>query len=1140
MELNHGGAVVREEYQEIRSVFNNRDHSGISAVIFDPLEELVWTGNQSGYLASYFGPELQKYTSFKVHHEEIRHVTANDHGILSLSCNELCFSSRPGLRVFRLSGTDLSDLQCMLQGDETHLWVAGHQNLMLEVDLKKGLVSNKTEVEPGTVVMKQSARYLCCGDTAGKVRLRDPSSLTCEHVLDAHTGTLSDFDVSGNLLVTCGFCSRMGRLAVDRFLMVYDLRTLRALPPLQIAVDPLMLKFVPALTSRVAVVSQNGQFQLHEPGGLVTQSSMMVYQVNTQGTLCTTFDISATCQSMVFGDAGGNTHLWGETQEKEIIHNLYSRPTEFAHPIPHLPPLHIDDYTVPLSAFPLPMPNGPLLSDWPEENMVAGDRRTPAIEPEILRTMVVRHFIGYAPNPGNRKRNQVAYPVIKDSVMVSPEEENTVPDSPMNRDEDPGSIIPKHYRRVEIRYSKLGVEDFDFKHYNRTSFAGLETHIPNAYCNAMLQLFYFVEPLRAGFQNHLCHREFCLACELGFLFQMLDMSSGQTCQANNFLRAFRTIPEAAALGLVLNDVDESFGNANFPRLIQSWFRFVLQQMHQDTLEPPASSERENEDSKNPTGKSQQSSIIQRLFGSDVELLSRCRCGKETKRVSNTLLFNLEYPEMPEDKIQQPVSFESVLLASMCREQSMQAWCEQCSRYQPTVQTRKVKKLPDILAFNCGMEHAKEVDVWKMQQQLLDPPSKGEEKPTVQSSTKACRYGDACTRPDCKFRHERDVNEEGRIDVQEEEEVNGWVPLAIKISTDSTGMRITKIDENQKVKCSENEVVYDLLATVGHVQDLKSGGNLVAHIHVGTTYHSRKEGVTCSQWYLFNDFAITPISPNDAVHYSLDWKIPCAVVFTRRDINSRHETTINQRIDDGVLYQDVSLVRRGSVSREFTPLGVDELPNEGDLVGLDAEFVTLNQEEAEIRSDGTRSTIKPSQMSVARVTVVRGEGPLAGVPFIDDYISTTEQVVDYLTKFSGIKPGDLDATMSSKHLTTLKTTYRKLRALVARKVKFVGHGLKKDFRVINILVPKEQVFDTVELFHLPRQRYISLRFLAWYFLGLTIQSETHDSTEDANTALQLYRKYEELNTKGEFRKVLRQLYEDGRKSGWKVGEPATTE
>ena len=39
-----------------------------------------------------------------------------------------------------------------------------------------------------------------------------------------------------------------------------------------------------------------------------------------------------------------------------------------------------------------------------------------------------------------------------------------------------------------LLFFPLGVEDFDFKHYNRTSFAGLETHIPNAYCNAMLQV----------------------------------------------------------------------------------------------------------------------------------------------------------------------------------------------------------------------------------------------------------------------------------------------------------------------------------------------------------------------------------------------------------------------------------------------------------------------------------------------------------------------------------------------------------------------------------------------------------------------------------------------------------------------------
>ena len=65
-------------------------------------------------------------------------------------------------------------------------------------------------------------------------------------------------------------------------------------------------------------------------------------------------------------------------------------------------------------------------------------------------------------------------------------------------------------------------------------------------------------------------------------------------------------------------------------------------------------------------------------------------------------------------------------------------------------------------------------------------------------------------------------------------------------------------------------------------------------------------------------------------------------------------------------------------------------------------VSIPQEETEYRSDGTNRVIRPARHGLARVSVLRGDGPKEGIPFIDDHIHTSEVIVDYLTEFSGIK------------------------------------------------------------------------------------------------------------------------------------------
>eukprot|EP00123_Amoebidium_parasiticum_P015853 comp23175_c1_seq1/m.37544 comp23175_c1_seq1/g.37544 ORF comp23175_c1_seq1/g.37544 comp23175_c1_seq1/m.37544 type:complete len:1228 (-) comp23175_c1_seq1:377-4060(-) len=1198
-------------------------------VAFDPFSELLWTGSQSGLVASYHGSSLEKYTSFQAHAAEVRQVMVVDGGVVSLAPDELNFTSREGLRHSSFRAGSMQDLHCMVQAQPNRatFFVAGLQESLMIADIARGRLIREIPVEQSVAVVKNS-RFLCCGCTNGQVVLRDPTTLRAEHTLDAHSCTIMDMDVSGNLLATCGFSERHGQYIIDPYVKVYDLRTMRVLTLLQVLPSgPALLKFMPTMPTCLAVVSQTGEFQVLDAQN-ASNPGAYTYQFDMDGSICTSFDVSSTGTLMVFGDSGGLLHQWACTDDPAV--NLESRELVMPDPVPSLSPININDYTVPLSPVILPHYDEHLLSDWPKRFTGPYSRPPLSIPADVKDHMKINDFVGYAPNPGSRLRNQIEYTHVprlkrqqRQPSMERRDSNSRLPDS-----------VPRPFRRKEIKYSKLGLEDFDFAKYNKTKFGSLEPHVPNAYCNAVLQVLYFLAPFRAHVLSHLCEKEFCLSCELGFLFHMLDLAKGENCQASNFIRAFRTMPQASALGLLLTGEEKK---ANVPQLIQNFNRFLLQQVQQETAAGTADQ-----------------SVVADMFRSQQCISSRCAvCNEEGTRETDGLMFDMSYPAE-----YLPLPFASLLRDSMLKEQQTKAWCAKCQRYQITVQKKRIKTLPKMLSISCSAEKDSDLRFWhspdggvyneefeswlpttlevtltdtndviitstlyssvekgglddgaaSSTSELCDPSvdqsdagdsmsattentENGESEDPLPTSSNGMpestpsanhdlsvpmpgpfappspavipvtnmNYAKAVGKllgksqespspPYSGNLHTATPPPGGNNQTKETEGTEaGKEQEGVNVNSTNAGEG-TLVPPGQESKNGVKDegksgvvqrIQYELVAVVAHINHEAYGGNLVAQIKVDPPYLKRvgMEGVG-SQWYLFNDYSVSTLSAREAFHFNTTWKVPCLLYYAQVGLSEGiQDPPSRELVSADILMDDSKYVaknrRRPSVPRSIVPVTLDRLPCKGYHVAIDAEFVALHKEEASIRSDGTKNTIKPSQLSLARVSVIHGEQPHFGEPFIDDYICTSEQIVDYLTQFSGIHPGDLDASVSTKHLMTLKATYLKLRSLADRGVIFIGHGLKKDFRIINIHIPPEQVIDTVELFYLKWQRKISLRFLAWYLLNMDVQAGNHDSIEDSRTALYLYEHYKQLVAEGTLDKTLREIYEAGRKYKWKA-------
>lgn len=187
---------------------------------------------------------------------------------------------------------------------------------------------------------------------------------------------------------------------------------LRVLSPVPVVGEPFLLRFLPAFSSQLAVVSAMGQLQILDAAAPAS-SALQLLQVNSEGAMCMALEVSSSCQYLAVGDAGGFLHTFASSPSASF--NSFSRPTEFADPVDPLPvSIPMDDTTIPFTSIPFPMEhNQPLLSDWPEQFTRRRYRKVPTIDPSILANMRMVGTIGYAPSPAGHRPNQVSYSTEK-------------------------------------------------------------------------------------------------------------------------------------------------------------------------------------------------------------------------------------------------------------------------------------------------------------------------------------------------------------------------------------------------------------------------------------------------------------------------------------------------------------------------------------------------------------------------------------------------------------------------------------------------------------------------------------------------------------------------------------------------------
>lgn len=1067
----------------------------VSKFVFDDLSNLIWVGDSYARVSSYGGDSLSLYSRYtaNIGGLPVNDILTNGEGVLSLNDDSLHFANRRGVTRMNLTSVDVaafSGLRTMCFGGAervNHVYCAGTNpnSGIVCIDLNRGGPSSIVSYPHKVKLMKSNNKVISVGKQTGGVDILDPRSNGVVRSFSAHSGTISSMDSRDYTLVTVGKSKRFNSMYADPFVNVYDLRTMQQLPPVSFSKGTTMgaggadfVQLHSLLPTVMVVGSASGSFDFVD---LANPTLRTQYIHPSQSIKDMT--LSPNGNYLAFTGNDNTLTTWNRTNDAR---NFTNTPIPLDYPsfvddevLPDL--TSIDDQSYPLSSVGMPYYTQQLISAWP--NAIFRNLGT-------IPTPVDEHMPISRPRP---KSNLRAYPLHKydrskygrrnalETYVCLREirkkfASGMLPSDMLKYKPTEEGEIPKVYMKLPLTHGRFGTDSFDFQSFNQTSYSTLDNDVDNIYTNSVLQLYRFVPELFNFVVGTLKDENFdpySLLTELGYLYDMMDRSKGKVCRSANFQSTLNSIDEFREQGLTT------------PLSMDLTFLERLKISDDSAASPSVERLRKSLVQKfnefllrrlihEESEKFPATVALKELYGFQLDSTIRTSCNHQEVLKSIepelTVLSPTRNSVKYANKKMNNLTILPYIESSMRRTKHTTSICPKCNEQELTSYERVMRNLPPMLSLDVVLSES-ELAVVKSVKNWLSKEffaAMTKEKALIQSNP---------------------------------QELRGISPI----------------------------FKYELNGYVARITDRDGESRLVTFVRK----YEAHEGAF--KWFMFNGYLAVEVDEEEALNISYWWKTPETIIYCdAEELRKPFFSVDTYRINYDVLYRHhLANGAKDTAKTQYELLCKEEAPKPGTLIAIDAEFVVLSEELSDIDCNGVKTIVKPKKTALARLSVLRcEEGTQFGVPFIDDYIFNREHIENYLTRYSGISPGDLDLEKSDKPLVSREVTYRKVWLLMQLGCVFVGHGLNNDFKHININVPKEQIRDTA-LYFLRGKRFLSLRYLAYALLDKNVQEGNHDSIEDAHTALILYKKYLDLKEKGTLEHVLDTIYMEGRASNYRV-------